>query len=191
MQHELPHANNVPDIDNLKTRNSTLQTLIEAILNYSEQDAFNLVRQIRTCESLDDVAESILSKENSIDAGAESPMPGESAVDEPTFEAEISSKMGELRIEDGSVRFFGGTSHLIYHSQEDDVAGPSLDSYPQQEEPLKSWTTVTSDTKLIKHLMNMYFAWHYQYFCTRTPFIGNRLCSSADLCKSFQKPLLS
>ena len=52
------------DIDNLKTRNSTLQTLIQAILNYPENEVADLVHQIRTCESLDTVAEAIIAKEN-------------------------------------------------------------------------------------------------------------------------------
>ena len=55
------------DIDNLKTRNTTLQTIIQAMLNYEEDNAFDLVREIRTCESLDAVAEKIVAKERGVD----------------------------------------------------------------------------------------------------------------------------
>ena len=54
-------------IDSLKTRSSTLQILIQAILNAAEDDVPNLVRQIRTCESLDDVADSILRHEQGLE----------------------------------------------------------------------------------------------------------------------------
>src|SRR5271170_8489843 len=54
------------DMDSLKTRNSTMQTLIHAILNYEEEDVPELVRQIRTCESLDDLAENIIAKEKGL-----------------------------------------------------------------------------------------------------------------------------
>ena len=56
------------DVDNLKTRNSTLHTLIQAILNLKEEEAFDLVREIRTCESLDAVAEKIVAKEHGLEA---------------------------------------------------------------------------------------------------------------------------
>jgi len=50
------------EIDNLRSRDSTLQTLMQAMLNQPENKVSDLVRQIRTCESLDDFAESILSQ---------------------------------------------------------------------------------------------------------------------------------
>jgi hypothetical protein len=87
------------DIDNLKTRNSTLQTLIQAILNYPEDEVADLVHQIRTCESLDSVAGNIIAKENGefdedeqISPVSTPPLgPGQ-----PTFESQLSGKMGDL-----------------------------------------------------------------------------------------------
>ena len=38
------------DIDKLKTRNSTLEVLIQAILNYPEEEVPALIKSIRTCE---------------------------------------------------------------------------------------------------------------------------------------------
>src|SRR5271156_2423239 len=54
------------DIDNLKTRNSTLQTLIDAILNYDEEEVPELVRQIRTSHNLEELAESIVAREKGL-----------------------------------------------------------------------------------------------------------------------------
>ncbi|KAI9878753.1 MAG: hypothetical protein M1830_010606 [Pleopsidium flavum] len=171
------------DIDNLKTRNSTLQTLIQAILNYPEEEVPELIRQIRTCESLDDVAESILAKDNSLgeeDDEIDSPLYGNGLLSEvPKFETELSGKMGELRLDNGSVRFIGGTSNLIFlgpGSDEDEAMPPmtKVEQYQEQEDPVASWTTVTSDPVLIIHLMHMYFTWHYTYFTTLSKHLFDR-----------------
>jgi hypothetical protein len=154
-------------IDSLKTRNSTLQTLIQAILNAAEDDVPALVRQIRTCDSLDDVADNILREEQGLEEEDDYDDTAYTTTNLPTFETELSGKMGELRLENGSVRFLGGTSNLIYldPTEENDGAVGS-DAYQQQEDPLTSWTTVTRDTEVIVHLINMYFTWHYPYFTT-------------------------
>lgn len=152
----------------MKTRNSTLQTLIQAILNADEEDVSDLVRQIRTCESLDDVAEAIIRQQQGIkdeEQGVE--VDTEQLHLLPTFETQLSSKMGELRLENGSVRFLGGTSNLIYlpPTLDKDLAGTEL-YQPQTGEPLISWSTVTKDRELVVHLINMYFTYHFPFFTT-------------------------
>ncbi|MCJ1387092.1 Nitrogen assimilation transcription factor nit-4 [Xylographa soralifera] len=162
------------DIDSLKTRNSTLQTLIEAILNYPEHEVPALIKDIRTCESLDDVAEGILARDLAIGEDAEeidSPQSSASLPAVPRFETELSGKMGELRLQNGSVQFVGGTSNLIYLDSEISCEDTSpvavtVDLSQQQDDPITSWTTVTTDAELIVHLMNMYTTWHYTYFTT-------------------------
>jgi ribosomal protein L13E len=164
------------DIDNLKTRNSTLQTLIQAILNYPEDEVPGLVRQIRTCESLDDVAENIIAKENGLAEVDGEDDPPYTMTDSQScnriFENELSGKMGELRLENGSRRFIGGTSNLILLENEDGddwfsgVANVDQDEQPDAATAIASWTTTTSDVGLIIHLMTMYFTWHYPYFTT-------------------------
>ncbi|KAH8809089.1 fungal-specific transcription factor domain-containing protein [Xylogone sp. PMI_703] len=156
--------------DNLKMKNSTLQTLIHAILNASEDEVPALVKRIRTCESLDEVAESINRNEKAEmmeEEFFEEDIP-EVSVSLPTFETELSGKMGELRLENGSVRFLGGTSNLIYldPAEEEGMGTGPLELVQEQEEPLTSWTTVTSDPEVIVHLINMYFTWHYPFFTT-------------------------
>lgn len=89
----------------------------------------------------------------------------------PTFETQLSGKMGQLRLEDGSQRYIGGTSNLIHLAEgvemdEDFMAVANADEYAQLEDPIVSWTTVTKDPELITHLINMYFVWHYTFFTT-------------------------
>ena len=166
------------DIDNLKTRNSTLQTIVHAILNFPEDQVPGLVKQIRSCESLDDVAEDILRRNIPLEENAEDEkllLAGESQPGSVrTFETELSGKMGELRMENGATQLIGGTSNLIFASpaggdlegEIGNTAKASQNLYPQQESAIISWTNVTQDATLISHLLRMYFTWHYAYFTT-------------------------
>ena len=163
----------------MKTKSATLQTLVQAILNAAEDDVPALIRQIRTCESLDDVADSIARQEQGLleeDEGYEESAYTTSAL--PAFETELSGKMGELRLENGSVRFLGGTSNLIYldPTVEGDDGLNGLETYQQQDDPLLSWTTVTTETEVVVHLINMYFTWHYPYFTTLSKSLFYRDC---------------
>ncbi|PUU80813.1 fungal-specific transcription factor domain-domain-containing protein [Tuber borchii] len=175
------------DIDNLKTQNTTLHTLIEAILNYPEDKVFDLVKQVRTCDSLEDLAESIIAEQNS-NADPDGASPNSVATndaevddDQPiSLEAELSGKMGRLRVEDGQVRFIGATSNLLFvtptpsSSEEDErgeIEGRNNSAIGRridigEKDPITTWTTVTQDPALINHLVRMYFAWHYPYFTT-------------------------
>lgn len=158
------------DLENLKTRSSTLQTLIQAILNYAEDEVPALIRDIRTCESLDAVADRIIAKENGEDQDNEdegtSPGYDEPDVPMPTFERNLYGKMGDLRLDDGSVRYIGGTSNLIHLAQQEEADYANTDDYLQHESPITSWTNVTNDPELVLHLLNMYFTWHYSFFTT-------------------------
>jgi hypothetical protein len=147
--------------------------LIQALLNFPEDEVPNLVQQIRTCESLDTVAEQILAKEagqenddedldlNDLTADGSLSVP-------PTFESQLSGKMGQLQLDAGSTRYLGGTSHLIFLGDENDTGDLEgvLTDYQQQENAATSWTTVTDDPDLVTHLITMYFTWHYTYFTT-------------------------
>ncbi|KAF2671755.1 hypothetical protein BT63DRAFT_452261 [Microthyrium microscopicum] len=159
--------------EKLKPRNTTLEVLMQALLNGTEDKAFDLLRQIRACESLDAVAEGILAKGDEDDEDEEvlAEM-DESALVSPTFETHLSNKMGALQVEGGSARYIGGTSNLLFLSDPDrdfstTSTEPSMDPYfEDDEDPITSWTTITKDPTLIKHLLKMYFTWHYPYFTT-------------------------
>ncbi|KAK2595955.1 Nitrogen assimilation transcription factor nit-4 [Conoideocrella luteorostrata] len=156
--------------DGVKARGTTLQVLVEAILNASEDDVSSVVNKIRSCDNLDSVAESIINQ----DPDSEVATPEEATEDYVDFmavrgEKELARKMGELRFENGSVRFIGGTSHLIYlgDSHSDAVAlDPQSDQQLVNSNPIVSWTKVTGDVNLITHLINMYFNYHFTYFTT-------------------------
>lgn len=157
-------------VDSMKARSTTLQVLVEAILNASEDDVSSVVNKIRSCDNLDSVAQAIVNQEP--DSGVATPEDIEEDFDDflaVRGEKELARKMGELRFENGSVRFIGGTSHLIYlgDSQND---GIEIDHQIQQQaindDPVVSWTRVTADANFITHLINMYFNYHYSYFTT-------------------------
>ena len=156
-------------IDSSGTRNSTLHTLIEAILNYPEEDVPALIHELRTCGSLDSVADRILAREQGLLVGeAEDQLESQGSRNgvsqTPTFENQLFGKLGDLRLDDGQIRYIGGTSNLIHLTQQN--SNEDIDEYSQQEDPITSWTDATDDPELVVHLLNMYFTWHYTYFTT-------------------------
>lgn len=156
------------DVDTVKTKDSTLQVLIQALLNNEEEEAFELVRQIRNCESLEELAEEVTFKEKS--ARDDVAPQDTQQVEIPKFESELSGRMGDLLLE-GSLKFVGGTSNLIWmppesEYQESFVPDQRTEVIRPQDEAVLSWTTVTQDKELVIHLVNLYFAWHYTYFTT-------------------------
>ncbi|KAL5341558.1 nitrogen assimilation transcription factor nirA [Aspergillus crustosus] len=160
------------DTDTLRTKNSTLLTLIQALLNYEEEDAFDLVRQIRSCDSLEDVAQSLIDQEKRpsiISADAAIPE-DDNLTQTDQFESELAGKMSNLVL-DGSRKFIGGTSNLIFlpPGSELNEFNPHLDNQQFDGDfdgSVTQWTTVTNDEQLISHLMTMYFTWHYPFFTT-------------------------
>lgn len=142
-----------------------------------------MIRQIRSCENLNDVAKSIIAKNNTQAEEVEeydSPFSDDNIqAGTPQFETELSGKMGELRLENGSLSFIGGTSNLLFLrsiSDGEDVT-TSTDvveqHYSSKDDAIVSWTRVTPDPKLVGHLINMYFTWHYTYFTTLSKSLFN------------------
>src|SRR5690606_28288907 len=118
----------------------------------------------RTADSLDGIAETILNRQVATLEDPDSMDPDDdtdfSQLATVGGERDLARKMGELRLENGSVRFIGGTSHLIY-------LGAPADSMPEPDmllphavgNPITTWTNVTKDPQLIVHLVNLYFNW--------------------------------
>jgi hypothetical protein len=143
--------------------------LIQAIVNYDEADAFELVRQIRSSDSLEDVAESVNAHEKGIIATEDAaPTSEDDTAPADQFESELVGKTSELML-GGSRKFIGGTSNLIFlppgselyefNSVQDSGMSPQGEEYS-----VATWTRVTDDEQLINHLMTMYFTWHYPFF---------------------------
>ena len=158
------------DTDTLRTKNTTLQTLVQALVKYDEAEAFELVRQMRSSESLEDVAHSVMAQEKGLKPASRAPesLSDDELVPEDQFKSELAGKMSELML-DGSRKFIGGTSTLIFLPPGAEVNefnsalnDPGL-SYGPDLSPAR-WTRVTDDMHLINHLMTMYFTWHYPFF---------------------------
>lgn len=155
-------------VDSTKAKESTLQVLIDAIINSGEEDAPRIARKIRDCDNLDALAQQFLRTD------LESTDGSLGNTDDELYlplngERDLAGKMGELRLENGSVRYIGGTSNLIYVGGTASTDAYSDRSTPQSSNavvPITTWTEVTNDISLITHLMNMYFAYHYAYFTT-------------------------
>lgn len=119
---------------------------------------------------MDDVAETILQRDNALGDDDEIVAPGDIGTPSgvPQFERELSGKMGKLRLDNGSMSIIGGTSNLIFveNGEGEDSATDDGEQYEHPEDAITSWTEVTSDPELVVHLLNMYFTWHYTYFTT-------------------------
>lgn len=150
-------------IDSLKVGDSTLQILIEAILNASEDEVSSVVRKIRTCDSLDKVAEQLLQQQESDEEDVDDGLIEDNDINDDVVglpvqgERELARKMGEMRLENGAVRFIGGTSHLVYagdpHAEADSTV--LFEDHMPSQNPITTWTRVTQDEELISHLMDM------------------------------------
>ncbi|KHN97909.1 pathway-specific nitrogen regulator [Metarhizium album ARSEF 1941] len=157
-------------VDTMKARSATLQILVEAILNASEDNVASVVDRIRSCDDLEALAQSIVNQDSDSGVTASNEI-NDDDVDPSALkgEEELARKMGELRFENGSVRFIGGTSHLLHLGDAQNDAVESAHETGEQssgDDPIASWTRVTSDANLITHLMGMYFNYHYSYFTT-------------------------
>lgn len=158
------------DADTIKTKTATLQTLVHALLNYEEEDAFDLLKQMRLSDNLEDLAQLTDGKSKGLTSEKpDSPVYGHEAAEMPQFDVELSNKMGDLLL-DGSVKFIGGTSNLVWLDDANEpqlVPSSSFETVVRpNQEAILSWTNVTHDRELILHFLNMYFCWHYPYFTT-------------------------
>jgi hypothetical protein len=136
-------------------------------LNYDEEDVFDLVRQIRSCDNLEDVAESVTAQERGLsnkNKTSQSNPSTEEDYEADQFESELAGRMSELML-DGSVKFIGGTSNLLYLPP-DANSSESISLRNDEQFSVAQWTRVTNDERLVEHLMTMYFTWHYAYFTT-------------------------
>lgn len=156
------------EADSLKTKSSTLQLLIQALLNYEEDDAIDLLKQMRTTDNLEELVQMVDARNKGIDQDLRDSPVHHDQTQMAKFDAELSGKMGDLLL-DGSVKFIGGTSNLVWLDDPLHVSSPSVsetNAVRPREEAILSWTKVHQDKDLILHFLNMYFCWHYPYFTT-------------------------
>jgi len=91
------------------------------------------VREIRACDNLDTVAAKVSAKEYgpSVDDDDGQEADEDSLSQTPTLERQVYGKMADLQLDDGSVRFIGGTSHLLH--VDEDQESDDADDYIQQD----------------------------------------------------------
>lgn len=131
----------------------------------------DLVRQMRSSDDLETVAESIIKGQSKQEAQQLQILQREEIVQNtnvPQFESQLAGRMSELRL-DGTVKYIGGTSNLIFlppDSNLDDSDSCLTTSTGSEtlEDTITCWTTVTKSKELVCHLLTMYFTWHYPYF---------------------------
>lgn len=127
---------------------------------------------MRSCDNLEDVADLIIDEQRDLATTASGVESGgvedDAQVDQ--FELELADKFNELVL-DGSRKFIGGTSNLIFLPSGSELHEASPASNMGSEASrynyrVSHWTNVTDDEQLISHLMTMYFTWHYPFFAT-------------------------
>lgn len=160
------------DTKSLKTRDSTLQVIVQAIISYGEEDVPDLIRKVRACESLDKLAEVIEAREHGLKEPELELVKSnyDTRATTPTFESMLANKMGHLHMDAGSRRYIGATSNSMYlpHKEENEEDNElSL----EHSDPITSWTEVTNDPQVVMHILNMYFTWHYSFFTTLSKYL--------------------
>lgn len=91
------------------------------------------MREIRACDNLETVAEKVSAKEYgpSVDDDDYQEADNNGLSQTPTLERQVYGKMADLQLDDGSVRFIGGTSHLLH--VDEDQESDDADDYIQQD----------------------------------------------------------
>lgn len=163
------------DTGTLRARSTTLQVLVQAMLAYDDDEAVELLRKIRTCDNLEDVAQSIVAREKDLSHTATTGGTTGVAPEGPTtsvdqFEPELTRQLSEFVLDD-SRKFIGSTSNLLFLPP---GSGPHKKSAARASDPSSNagldtasvtrWTRVTDDDSLISHLITMYFTWHYPFY---------------------------
>lgn len=162
------------DTGTLRARSTTLQILVQAILDYDDDEALELLHQIRTCDNLEDVAQSIVARENgrshtATTGGTTGFASNDPATPAEQFEYELARQLNDFVL-DGSRKFIGSTSNLSLRLSSSPgkksasrAGDPSSNAGPDAAS-VKRWTHATDDDSLISHLVAMYFTWHYPFY---------------------------
>jgi hypothetical protein len=137
------------DIRQLEEENEKRDIILDAIRKGSEADVDDIIQLVRSDEPYDSIIESI--KRMPV-----KPAPKPDAA--PTLEGEFAAFPGKHPLSKaGQSRHYGHTSNLALVSSDEDLPLLAVDQ-------VKPWTTVTSDTGLMNHLLDLYFAWSHPFY---------------------------
>ena len=132
------------DIENLREQNGALGVIVASLRTSTDAEAAEIVQQIRADEDLDHLAENLKRNVTLNDR-----------LDGYGAENDLANLIGKPSVDvDGVVKHFGSTSSLGL------VSGRTQPPIPPRTSD--SWTTVTNDLSLIRHLLDLYFCWTHE-----------------------------
>jgi hypothetical protein len=137
------------DIKSLTDQKGTLNSILDAIRNGSDSDVDDIIQMMRS--SPDESYESI---SQSIQKMSLTPKKTEPA----TLEGELAEFAGKSSLDkSGETRHYGHTSNLSLTVSDDEPPVIAV-------EQTGTWTTVTDDVHLVKHLFDLYFTWSHPFY---------------------------
>lgn len=136
------------EIRELKAQKDEQSTILDAIRNGSEADVDDVIQLIRTNpdEPYEAIADSI--KKMSLGSSKKPEM--------PTLEGELA-EFGKSADKAGEIRHYGHTSNLTWVGSEEHIPATPVNQ-------VGTWTTVTTDGELVKHLLSLYFSWSHPFY---------------------------
>jgi Fungal specific transcription factor domain len=137
------------DIRQLEEENEKRDIILDALRKGTEADVDDIIQLIRSDESYDSIIETI--KRMPI-----KPAPKPEA--SPTLEGELAAFTGKPSLKRAcDNRHYGHTSNLALAGSDDELPLVAVDH-------IGTWTKVTSDVDLIKHLLSLYFTWSHPIY---------------------------
>ena len=146
----------------------SLVTILKAIKSCHEADVAGIVRQIRSSDNFDVVAENLRRNATLPD------------ISDISLTGERSDQfIGRAAFEGGTIRAYGVSSGLGLASEQE--------TRPTQLHHIEDWTLVTQDRSFVECLLKLYFSWVHPFYCFFSErlfwddFLNNRTGHSSSL----------
>lgn len=137
------------DIRQLEEENEKRDIILDALRKGSEADVDDIIQLVRSDEPYDSIIETIKSMPTRQPSKLEA---------SPTLEAELAAFAGKPSLKwGGDKRHYGHTSNLALTGSDDESPMVAMDH-------IGTWTKVTTDVDLIKHLLSLYFTWSHPLY---------------------------
>ena len=134
------------DIEALKGQNDAFGIIVASIRSSTNAEVAEIVQQIRSDEDLDNIAESLRRNVTLPQRSSQNPV-----------EVDLSNLIGRPSMDAlGVVKHYGHTSSLSLVSDGE--------RSPMHLQTSDVWTSVTRDSALLEHLLNLYFCWGHPYY---------------------------
>jgi hypothetical protein len=137
------------DIRQLEEENEKRDIILDALRKASEADVDDIIQLVRSDESYDSIIETI--KRMPI-------KPPSKSETTPTLEGALADFAGKPSLKkSGDNRHYGTTSNFALTGSDDELPMVAVDH-------IGTWTKVTNDVDLIKHLLSLYFTWSHPLY---------------------------